>query len=266
MALQAAVINHDEFAQMVDAALRRQSSGLSEIASTDGHAPKGLTGASSAFSEAYRMLALSIARLDETRPMRTIIVMGAYPGDGRTTTVANLGIALAELGKRVLVVESDARAPQLASFLGVPSQPQAVPRNALSVLATRFDGLLLVRPVWAANDSPPPEPRLMAKLLKRGRAKGDGDEQLVLPALRTVRAFVESRSCHGSPSDSVADFVILDSPPCLRYSDAFFLARETDGVLYVVRRRRQDVQAQRAIQAQLRTIGANIIGAVYNEA
>jgi polysaccharide biosynthesis transport protein len=63
----------------------------------------------------------------------------------------------------------------------------------------------------------------------------------------------------------LADFIILDSPPCLAWSDAFFLAPLADSVLYVVRRRKQNVDAQRNIQVQLAGMGVNVLGVVYNE-
>lgn len=273
--MQAMVIDRDEFAQMVSAARRRQLS----VATPEGRATVArrhlASPASPAFAEAFRLLALSVMGLGTTRPVKTIMVMGAYPGDGRTTTVANLGIALAELGSRVLAVEADARAPGLASLLGVGAQPRPLARSALSVVSTSFEGLLLVRPAWGnAAVDPPTAEQAALPLLKRaqqmvsarGRRQERQESEPVLPALRTIEAFIQDTCQQKSREEPLADFVILDSPPCLRYSDAFLLAPQVDGVLYVVRRRRQDVEAQQGIQARLRALGANVVGAVYNEA
>jgi Mrp family chromosome partitioning ATPase len=63
-----------------------------------------------------------------------------------------------------------------------------------------------------------------------------------------------------------ADIVLLDSPPCLLYSDAYVLAPMADGVLYVVRSGAQDKAAQRRVQRQLQQAKARILGVVFNGA
>ena len=63
-----------------------------------------------------------------------------------------------------------------------------------------------------------------------------------------------------------ADYVLIDSPPCQLYSDAFLLAPLTDGVLYVVRAGSQDKAAQRRVQRQLQQAKARMLGVVFNDA
>ena len=63
----------------------------------------------------------------------------------------------------------------------------------------------------------------------------------------------------------MADFIVMDSQPCRGSSDAFFLAPLADAILYVVRRRKQDVEEQRSIQHRCAGIGGKVLGAVYNE-
>jgi polysaccharide biosynthesis transport protein len=63
-----------------------------------------------------------------------------------------------------------------------------------------------------------------------------------------------------------ADCVLIDSPPCLLYSDAFLLSPLTDGVLYVVRAGSQDKAAQRRVERQLQQAKARILGVVFNGA
>lgn len=187
------------------------------------------------FSQQFRLLALTVQQLAAQQPLQTILVMGAYPGDGRTMTVAHLGMALTEIGYRVVVLDSDARNPELGQLLreeelgdeGAPTRgplpPMAVP--------TRVPGLMLVPS--SSLDLARRDPSVMTELLSALKA--------------------------------MADFIILDSPPCLRYVDAFFLARFVDGVMYVVRRRQQDAGAQHAVQSQLARLGARVLGVVYNE-
>jgi len=187
-----------------------------------------------AFAEAFRLLALNVVRLAETEGVHSLLVMSAYPGDGRTLAAANLAAALAGLGRRVAAVDCDTHRPALARFLGVSVETATAPGDdgtLAGVRPTDVSGLALV-PTRLAADRQPDVPALQA----------------LLGALRPV-----------------TDCVVIDSPPCQRTADAYALAPLVDGVLYVVRRRRQDVAAQRSIQAQLQRLGARVLGAVFND-
>ncbi|HLH74616.1 MAG TPA: hypothetical protein VKX96_15115 [Chloroflexota bacterium] len=61
----------------------------------------------SAFAETFRLLAVNVESLAVSQQTQVILVMSAYPKEGRTTTVVNLGQSLAELGHRVVIVQSD---------------------------------------------------------------------------------------------------------------------------------------------------------------
>jgi Mrp family chromosome partitioning ATPase len=158
--------------------------------------------------------------------------MGAYSGDGRTMTVAHLGMALAELGSRVVVIDSDFRKDDLAGLLQMKTEGAIGLISSPDADANYEAGLMLIRMNW--TDSP-----LQAK---------DSAFPALLGNLRPL-----------------ADFVLLDSPPCGTHADAFFLAPLVDGVLYVVRERNQNVEEQRGVQAQLARLGATTLGVIFNE-
>ena len=192
------------------------------------------------FIESFRLLAASLRTMHASRRLHTVLVMSAYPGDGRTTTVLNLGIALAEAGSRVLLVDADLRRPALARLLGIEPAPplQAILANghlpapeATPGQPTEIEGMR----VLPAEPIPRHHP---------------------LPALEPLARWLADHA--------EVDHIILDSPPCLHYADAFQLAPLVDGVLYVVRRRRQDPEAQRGVRAQLEQLGANLLGIVFN--
>jgi Mrp family chromosome partitioning ATPase len=187
-----------------------------------------------AFAESFRLLAGTLRQLAEAQPLQTVLVMGAYAGDGRTLTVANLGRALAEAGERVLLVEADQRRPALRRhFVTARAEaPEAgADRSPIVIMPTSVPNLDLV--TCAATP------------------KGEGDPAALERALAALRP-----QC---------DYIVVDSPPCLRYADAFLYAPLVDGVLYVVRRRGQDVAAQRDAQARLARLGARVLGVVFNE-
>jgi receptor protein-tyrosine kinase len=196
-----------------------------------------------AFRESFRQLAISVRALEATNQLRVLLVMSAYPRDGRTTTVANLGIALAEGECSVLLVDTDLRRASLAALLGLPAQPlvnEALAQGSLPVDDDQMIGLATTyQNIRAQTATAVPADMVMPNLLKT----------------------------HGIlQSASQFDYVILDSPPCLRYADAFQYASQVDGVIYVVRKRRQDSDTQQRIQTQLRQVGGNLVGVVFNDA
>ena len=78
-----------------------------------------LTDPKSPAAEAYRSLRTSIHFLGLDRPIRTLQVTSASAGEGKTTTLANLGVALAQSGQRVVIVSCDLRRPRLHEFFGL---------------------------------------------------------------------------------------------------------------------------------------------------
>lgn len=187
------------------------------------------------FAETFRLLAQSIQHLAEQENLQTILVMGAYPGDGRTTVVANLGISLALDGRRVILFDADSRNPCLRKMVNDESRPT---RHWLHDT--------LKYPGWSLDWVPDQEIFLSVPVQ---------DEQLESEA---VSQLLRSLS-------STFDFILIDSPACRDHADAFRLAPLVDGVLYIVRRRQQDIGMQRRIKSQLELLGAKFLGVVYNE-
>src|SRR5438105_4131503 len=77
---------------------------------TDPHSPA---------AEAYRSLAANLQFAYADRQLQTIGVTSAAPGEGKSTTVVNLAVALAEGGRRVIVVDADLRRPGLHTLFGL---------------------------------------------------------------------------------------------------------------------------------------------------
>src|ERR1700681_4651224 len=93
--------------------------GRALAAVTPGRALIMLADPHSPAAEAYRSLAATIQFAYADRQMQTIGVTSAAPGEGKSTTVANLAIALAEGGRRVIVVDADLRRPGLHTLFGL---------------------------------------------------------------------------------------------------------------------------------------------------
>jgi protein-tyrosine kinase len=206
------------------------------------------------FAEAYRALRANISFSSIDQPVKTIVVTSAAPREGKTTTVMNLGIIMAQAGSRVLVVDADFRRPSLhhlvaSSLLGrkkfwsegtlsLPGLSNMIVGNAQFsevVLPTSFRQLGLL----PAGSTPPNPSELL------------GSERM-----RTIVQQLTEQ----------ADYVLIDTPPCFLYADAIVLSRLTDGVLYVLRSGSQDKTAQRRIQKQLQQAKTRILGVVFNGA
>jgi len=198
------------------------------------------------FAEAYRALRANISFSSIDKPVKTILVTSAGPREGKTTTAVNLGIIMAQAGKRVLIVDADFRRPSLHHLFGFsPNGKGALPglsnvivgnsKLAEVLLPTSFDGVAFV----PAGIVPPNPSELL------------GSQRMVSVMTQLGEE---------------ADFVLIDSPPCLLYADAVVLSTMADGVLYVVRSGPQDKAAQRRVHKQLQQAKARILGVVFNDA
>lgn len=188
--------------------------------------------------ESFRSLRTSILLSAAERPPRVILVASALPEEGKTTISCNLAISLAQLGRHVLLIDSDLRRPAANKLFNLTREVGIV--NCLTgqrelrdvVQPSGTDGLdvLVCGPI-------PPNP---AELLSSEKM-----EKLLAQARETY------------------DFVIMDSPPVLRVADARVLARLTDGVVLVVRSTTPRDVALRA-QAYIQSAGGWTLGAVLN--
>jgi succinoglycan biosynthesis transport protein ExoP len=191
-------------------------------------------------SEAYRTLRTSMLFMSAQKHLNVLMVTSASAGEGKTTTSANLAVALAQAGKRVIVVSGDLRKPRLHRFFdgvenregmvdvlaGERSVHQVLQRTAIPNLSVLSCG-----PVSAAPD----------ELLHGSRMPE------MLEALR-----------------GLTEFVVIDSAPVLVVSDSLAMAALVDGVLFVAEANSTDRQAIERARTQLEQVGAPVVGAVMN--
>src|SRR5438876_1744367 len=172
------------------------------------------------FAEAYRTLRANISFSSIDRPLKTMVVTSAAPREGKTTTVINLGIIMAQAGPRVMIVDADFRRPSLHHIFGfLPNGRKVLP--GLSNLIVGNSRLQDVRV---------PSGFARVSLVPAGIVPPNPNELLSSQRMKSVIDDLADN----------ADIVLFDSPPCLLYSDAYLLAPLTDGVLYVVRSGSQD--------------------------
>ena len=194
------------------------------------------------FAEAYRTLRANISFSSVDQAVKTIVVTSASPREGKTTTVINLGIIMAQAGPRVLIVDADFRRPSLHHIFGfLPNGRKVLPGlSNLIVGNSRLQDVLL------------PSGFARVSLVPAGIVPPNPNELLSSQRMKSVIDDLSEQ----------ADIVLFDSPPCLLYSDAFLLAPLADGVLYVVRAGSQDKAAQRRVQRFARSAFQNHVEAV----
>jgi len=192
-----------------------------------------------ALVEAFRSLRASVLLSTADHPPGSLLVTSTQPGEGKTTIATNLAISLAQLGRRVLLVDADLRFPSLQRLFCI--------REGLGLVS-----YLTGQQDWRAAVCPSGSPGL--DLLPCGPVPPNPAELL---SSKSMGAFIGS-------AKSEYGFVILDSSPLLTLADSRILPSLVDGVLMVVKSgatpREQVIQSQ----AGIRSVGANLIGVVLN--
>lgn len=158
--------------------------------------------------EAFRRLRTSITYSSVDRPIRSILVTSATPGEGKTTAALNLAAAFAELGKRVLLVEADLRRPSLSQKLSTADVP-----GFTDCLAGQAEVADLVYELSGSGVS----------VLSAGSRVANPSELLSSDkAVHLFESLVETY-----------EVVVVDSPPVLPVSDSVVLSHLVDCVLVV---------------------------------
>jgi Mrp family chromosome partitioning ATPase len=188
-------------------------------------------GTPEAAREPFRLLALNLRVLLPKTASPGVVVLSAHPRDGRSYVAANLALALSEDSPVLLVDEQAGSAGNLGDLVrsGNGVRPHTEPPPDLPVLSTRHSRLWL----WNAPVN---------------RDGENGLSQIV------------------SDAGSRGLFTVVDSSPALTSSSAFLAAQQVGQVVYVVRKRPQDMEQHRRVREQLNRLGIEIVGLVVNEA
>lgn len=189
-------------------------------------------------ADRFRLLRMRLTPLWEASKLKTLFITSSHAQDGKSTVVLNLATALAEQGKRsVLVVEGDLCHPSLSSKLGIAE------RSGLAeCLESGADPIRLIRRL---------DP-LGWYLLPAGRTKENSTELLQVPRLGEI--FEQLKS--------LFDWVVIDTPPILPLTDTLALRRHADAGLLVVR---ADRTPEEAVERAIASIGSkNLLGLLLN--
>lgn len=193
-----------------------------------------------AFVEAYRNLRSSLLFMSEAgeRP-RTLLVTSSVPNEGKSLTSANLAIAIANTGSKVLLVDADLRKGVLHTRFKLPSEP-----GLSEGLIQGLNWVEAVRPTKFPNLS----------LLPRGGYTQNSSELFVSSVAQ--KFLTETAAAY--------DYVILDTAPVMAADDVTSLAPHLDGVLFVIRAEYTSARVARAALELLYQRQVRVLGVVFN--
>ncbi|WP_210480591.1 polysaccharide biosynthesis tyrosine autokinase [Naasia sp. SYSU D00948] len=188
-------------------------------------------------AESFRALRTNLQFVSiEGRP-RSIVVTSSLPGEGKSTTTANLAIAMAETGAKVVIIDGDLRLPRLAEYMGLEGAvgltDVLIGRAQVADVLQRWGkGYLFVLPAGRV----PPNP---SELL--------GSRAMVQLLQQLTEQF---------------DFVLIDAPPLLPVTDAAVLSRFTGGALVITAAGRTRKNELSAALRSLEHLGSRVLGVV----
>jgi capsular exopolysaccharide synthesis family protein len=200
-------------------------------------------------AEAYRTLRANLQYLSIRRPLKTILISSASPGQGKTTVTANLAFAIASSGANTLVIDGDLRRPQLHRALRVEGQHPGLTNVLLGTVS--LEKALLSLSLPSANGQRDGAAGRIG-FLPSGPIPPNPSELLSTDRMRQM---IEDAGANW-------EYVLIDSPPLLAVSDALELARIVDGVMLVTRQGQLSGEEARDVRQLVERLEMNLLGVV----
>lgn len=190
-----------------------------------------------ALKEAYKSLRTNILFSLPGKENKIIGVTSADQSEGKTTTAINIAISLSQIDKRVLLVDSDLRLPTVGVKFGVPSVPGLtnllIGDTTVSNVIKTVNGIDIL-----PSGSIPKDPT------------GILESKHLASLLTKLKEYY--------------NFIIMDTPPVNRVTDAVILSKLTDGMIIVVKHETSKYPELDNVISSLERANANVIGFVYN--
>ena len=209
-------------------------------------------------AEAYRTLRthMDLPGLIKSENHNSFVITSSGPEEGKTQTLCNLAIAIAQSGKKILIVDSDFRKPTIHKLFGLKRSPGlsnvligSIPwKNALNTSTEMLLGGLDYDKVVSSQGIE------NLHIMTCGERVYNPSETLSFPRMRE---FIQE-------AKREYDIVIFDSPPTLPVTDSSILGSLVDGVLLVYQAGRTSRNALFRTKLQLENAGAKILGIVIN--
>jgi polysaccharide biosynthesis transport protein len=205
--------------------------------------------------EPFRMLQANLHYAGNGTPVRSVVVTSAGEGDGKSTVAWNIGVAGADVGARVLLIEADLRHPSFAARCGLEAE-----RGLSDVLTGRCEL------ADVAHESP---------IGERGHRRNGFTNAAATPTMHVVFAGPKPANPGGllasrrmskllGEAERAYDLVVIDAPPTPVVADGIPLIKQVSGVVVVTRLGKNTREATERLRDQLRNLNASILGVVVN--
>jgi Mrp family chromosome partitioning ATPase/capsular polysaccharide biosynthesis protein len=239
-------------------------------------------------AEAYRLLRSNLEFVGFDGEVRTLVVSSSVQGEGKSISVSNLAVALALVGKRVILVDADLRSPRVHAYLGIPnvlglsmvlarrvSLDEAIADVVLESKARQSGPL-----VMSAKVAPPLTAARASAIKGPGTSRTTADteglwpgEPGTLPVLRVL----PSGPIPPNPGEMIAsqrfaevvaslreeaDIVLIDAPAMLPVGDTSAIVRAVDGLVFVVNPERVRRPVLQQARAQLGHLPCALLGII----
>jgi capsular exopolysaccharide synthesis family protein len=210
----------------------------------------------SRLAESYRAIRTNLAFACLDKDIKTIVVTSSSPEEGKTTSIVNLAITIAQGGNRVLLIEGDLRKPMISRMFGMDYVP-----GLSDVLLGSYEWKKVVRTI---SDI------MTGTLSIDDILQTPGIENLHILSSGTIppnpAELIYSKAIGEFISEVRAayDYVLIDAPPLLAATDAALLAAKADAVVMVYRVGKIPRGVLKRAKAQLDNVKANVIGVILN--
>lgn len=201
-----------------------------------------LTNPSSPITEQYRTIRTNIQFASATgQQIKTIVVTSSGPGEGKSTTAANIAVVFAKSDQRVLLVDADLRKPVLYKTFQLNNT------SGLSTVLSSSGSIV---------DTIQRTPVENLSILTSGPKPINPSELLSSPRMDQILA----------EASQLFDVVIFDMPPVVAVTDAQIMSSKTDGTLLIVRENMSRKESLSKAKELLDMVQARVLGVVYNGA
>ena len=210
----------------------------------------------STLAESFRALRTNLSFTSLEKDIKTIVFTSSSPQEGKTTTVVNLAITMAQSGNKVLLVEGDLRRPVIGKVFGIDQIP-----GLSDVILGNFKWKDVIRTITDI---------MVGKMSMDDILKTHGMDNLHIITSGTIPPnSAELLSSKGIKDfiDEVRsdyDIVLIDGPPVLSATDAAILGSRSDGVILVYQVGKISRSTLKRAKTQLDNVKANVIGVVLN--
>lgn len=198
------------------------------------------TNPKSPVAESYRVLRTNIQFASVDKPVKIITVTSSSPGEGKTTTIANLAITFAQSGSRVLVIDADLRKPRIHKVFYLSNVT-----GMTTVLAQRIDYNSCITQTTIDN----------LFVLSAGPIPPNPSELLASNAMKNLMGELRNEF----------DIILIDAPPIGVVTDAAILSTVVDGTILVAGSGSVEIEAAQRAKDLLEKVNANVLGVVLNK-